>query len=76
MMVAFLDALGIAHEDGVIKEDEVKPDAAKMPAAVEQLAQQFPRDDVRLYLSTLVSQDPDTWRALEPSLESLNDRSG
>src|SRR6476646_980544 len=26
MMAAFLDALGIAHEDGLIKEDDVKPD--------------------------------------------------
>src|SRR6185295_14435582 len=29
MMGAFLDALGIAHENGLIKEDDVKPDAAK-----------------------------------------------
>src|SRR5262245_65173054 len=27
MMARFLDALGIAHEDGLIKDDSVKPDA-------------------------------------------------
>ena len=27
MMGAFLDALGIAHENGLIQEDSVKPDA-------------------------------------------------
>src|SRR5215470_14389564 len=33
MIGAFLDALGIAHENGLIKDDEVKPDPAKIPAA-------------------------------------------
>jgi len=64
MMGAFLDALGITHENGLIKEDNVVPDAAKVPAAVEQIAQQFPADDVRLYLNTLLAQDPETWGAL------------
>src|SRR5438477_5141380 len=27
MMAAFLDAMGIAHDNGLIKDDEVKPDA-------------------------------------------------
>jgi hypothetical protein len=30
MMGAFLDALGIAHENGVIQEDDVKPDAVSL----------------------------------------------
>ena len=64
MMGAFLDALGIAHENGLIQEDAVKPDAAKIGPAAAQLAQRFPPDDVRVYLNTLLSQDPDTWGAL------------
>ena len=32
MMGAFLDALGIAHENGLIQEDAVKPDADKIGA--------------------------------------------
>jgi hypothetical protein len=65
MMAAFLDALGIAHEDGLIQEDSVTPDAAKIGPAVAQLTAQFPADDVQLYLNTLLSQDPETWGALE-----------
>lgn len=65
MMGAFLDALGIAHENGLIQEDEVKPDAAKIGPAVDAIAQQFPPDQVRLYLNTLLCQDPATWSALE-----------
>jgi len=64
MMGAFLDALGIAHENGLIQEDDVKPAAEKIAPAAALLAQQFPRDDVRVYLNTLLSQDPATWGGL------------
>ena len=65
MMAAFLDALGIAHEDGLIKEDTVvKPDADRLKAAAAQLAGAYPAEDVALYFSTLVSQDPETWGVL------------
>lgn len=76
MMGAFLDALGIAHENGVIQEDEVKPDAAKIPAAVDQLASRFSREDVSLYLRTLLAQDPETWGALENTVEELEKTAG
>lgn len=65
MMGAFLDALGIAHENGLIQEDDVKPDASKVAPAAEQIAGAFPKDDVALYLNTLLCQDPGTWGALE-----------
>jgi len=65
MMGRFLDALGVAHENGVIQEDDVKPDPAKMAPAAAQIAQEFPADDVRLYLNTLLCQDPETWGALK-----------
>src|SRR5436190_3498294 len=64
MMGAFLDALGIAHDNGVIKDDSAKPEPAKMPAAAAQIGKQFPAGDVRLYLQTLLCQDPETWGAL------------
>ena len=65
MMGAFLDGLGIKHENGLIEEDAVKPEAAKIAPAAAQLAKQFPADDVRIYLNTLLSQDPETWGGLQ-----------
>jgi len=65
MMGAFLDALGIQHENGLIKDDDVKPDPEKLASAAGQIAQQFPPEHVSLYLNTLLCQDPDTWGALE-----------
>jgi hypothetical protein len=65
MMGAFLDALGIPHENGLITEETVsKPDAAKLQAAAAELESKFDANDVAVYLSTLVSQDPDTWGGL------------
>ena len=65
MMGAFLDALGIAHEDGLIQEEAVKPDPAKIASAVDAISTMFPPEHVRLYLNTLLCQDPETWGALE-----------
>jgi len=72
MMGAFLDLLGIPHENGLINDEQVaKPDAAKVKAAAKDLATKYPPEDVSLYFGTLVSQDPETWEALievaEPS---------
>jgi hypothetical protein len=65
MMGDFLDALGIAHEEGLIKDETVvKPDSDKLKNAADQIAAKYPAEDVSLYLSTLVSQDPETWGEL------------
>jgi hypothetical protein len=68
MMSAFLDALGIKHENGLIAEDTApKPDAEALQKASADLATKFPAEEVSLYFSTLVSQDPETWGALATS---------
>lgn len=64
MMGAFLDGLGIAHEDGIIKDDAIKPDPDRIASAVAGLREQFADADVSLYLRTLQSQDPETWGGL------------
>jgi hypothetical protein len=64
MMGAFLDALGIAHENGLINEENVTPDDAKVAPAAAAIAAQFPAEQVSLYLNTLLCQDPETWKAL------------
>lgn len=71
MMEAFLDALGIAHEDGVIQEDIVVPDPATLTAAAAAIAERFPAAEVWLYLNTLVCQDPATWGNLRGAVDTL-----
>src|SRR5260221_14472961 len=58
MMGAFLDLLGIAHENGLISDENLtKPEAAKVTQAAKDLATKYPAEDVSLYLATLVSHD-------------------
>ena len=67
MLEAFLDRLGIAHENGLIADaSEHTPTAENLKAAAEALRDAFPVDDVRVYLRTLAAQDPDTWGGVLP----------
>ena len=73
MMGAFLDLLGIAHENGLINDEQVaKPDAGKIRSAARELATKFPADDLSIYFATLVSQDPETWEALVDVVEPVS----
>jgi hypothetical protein len=68
MLVAFLDAAGLAHEDGILREEDgaappLGEDAAR--AGVRALAAAYPREQVVTYLNTLWLQDPERWRVLE-----------
>jgi hypothetical protein len=74
MMSAFLDALGIAHDDGIISEEAVKPDPARLHEAAARLAEQFPPQAVSLYLNTLLMQDHEAWGALEEVPQRLEVR--
>jgi hypothetical protein len=73
LLGAFLDALSLPHEDGVLKEeaDSAPPvDVEKAKAAVAALAS-YPPAEVRTYLNTLWLQDPDRWAALESAPDWL-----
>ncbi len=71
MMASFLDALGVAHEDGLIASEDLEaPPAEKLGQAAQSLTASYPPEDVALYLSTLVWQDPETWGGLVDLPES------
>lgn len=72
MLEAFLDGLGIAHEDGLIADSEkAAPDEAKLREAAAALLAAYPAADVRIYLLTLAAQDPATWAPLEAIVSEL-----
>jgi hypothetical protein len=65
MMGRFLDALEIAHEDGMISDEELAaPAQERLASASATLGSAFPAEDVSLYLATLIWQDPETWGGL------------
>jgi len=66
MMGAFLDLLGIAHEDGLIKDEEPKkPEDDTLDKAAKELATKFPKENVARYFWALLWQDPETWGGLK-----------
>lgn len=70
LMGSFLDALGIAHENGLISDEEMEPPSEeRLREAAKAIAATHPADDVALYLTTLVWQDFDTWGALADAPE-------
>jgi hypothetical protein len=70
MLVSFLDALGIEHDNGVLSgEDLTPPEPARLKEAAAKLRAEHPKADVDLYFQTLLVQDPDTWGGLVPLVE-------
>jgi hypothetical protein len=71
LMGAFLDALGIEHEEGLITAEDVPaPDASTIGAAATAVKATFPAEDVDLYLRTLAALDRDTWGNIETALSA------
>ena len=59
MLEAFLDTLGIAHENGLIAEGaKAVPEAPALREAAASLLAAFPAADVRVYLQTLAGAGP------------------
>jgi hypothetical protein len=70
MMSAFLDAIGITHDNGLITEDPKSPISTEQVSAGRAALRDAYRDeDVRLYFATLLVQDPETWGALRNELQ-------
>jgi len=66
MMGAFLEAVGIPHDNGIITAEELSPpEPDRLAAGVQAIRSAFPADQVELYLSTLVAVDGDTWGGIE-----------
>jgi hypothetical protein len=73
LLATFLDAVGLAHDQGLLAEDAagepVAEDAARR--GVEALLAAYPPDHVRTYLNTLYLQDHDRWAVLERAVAGL-----
>jgi hypothetical protein len=69
LMAAFLDALGIAHENGLIKDESVAgPSKERLIEAIAKIRESFPAEDVDLYMRTLATLDGDTWASVDDAL--------
>jgi hypothetical protein len=70
LMSAFLDALAIEHDNGLITAEQVTPpESDRLQTAVETVRASFPADDLDLYVRTLLALDGDTWGNLTGVLQ-------
>lgn len=75
VLATFLDAAGLAHDNGILREeDELQPlPEAAARQGVRALVAAYPREQVETYLNTLWLQDPDRWGVLEQSSDWLTE---
>ena len=70
MLVDFLDALGIAHKEGVVENLPTEMDDAKLRSGVERLLAKYPPEVVAVYLNAFNDMNEVEWPNLKTLLET------
>jgi len=70
MLVDFLNALGIKHEDGVVEDLPKEMEDAKLKSAVDVLLAKYPPEAVAVYLNAFNDMNEANWSNLKTMLES------
>lgn len=70
MLVDFLDALAIKHEDGVVENLPAEMDDAKLKSAVDILLAKHSQETVAVYLNAFNEMNEVNWANLKTMLES------
>jgi hypothetical protein len=70
MLIDFLDALGITHQEGVVEDLPPAMDDAKVRAAVEALLAKYPPEPVAVYLHAFNEMNEVEWPNLRTMLDS------
>jgi hypothetical protein len=66
LLAAFLDAVGVPQENGVIDGDtEIElPETERLAQAIAGLRGRFPAEEIELYIACLLAMDPEPWARL------------
>lgn len=70
LLVDFLNALGIEHEDGVVDDLPESMDEPKVREAVDKVLESYPQEVVAVYLNAFNGINETNWPALNTMLES------
>jgi|ERR1051326_129173 hypothetical protein len=70
MLVDFLTALGIQHNEGVVEDLPESMDDAKLRAAIDGLLAKHPHEAVAVYLHAFNDMNEANWQNLKTMLES------
>lgn len=70
MLVCFVEAQGMAHENGIIDDTAKPPDADSLRKGVRAVRDQFPPRDVALYMGVMLAAGGDFWQGLSEAVEA------
>jgi hypothetical protein len=70
MLVDFLDALGLAHKDGVVEDLPSTMEDQKLHGAIDALVAKYPPEVVAVYLNAFNDMNEVEWPNLKTMLES------
>jgi hypothetical protein len=70
MLTDYLNALGIAHEEGVVEQIPPTMDDAKLRAAVDALLVKYPPEPVAVYLHAFNEMNEQEWPNLSAMLNT------
>ena len=72
LLVDFLNALGIEHEDGVVDDLPESVEESKLRDAVDQILAKYPHEVVAVYLNAFSGINETNWPTLKTMLETDN----
>jgi hypothetical protein len=70
MLVDFLNALGLPHENGAVDDLPATMDDAKLKPAIETLLGKYPHEAVAVYLNAFNEMNTANWPNLQAALET------
>ena len=70
MLVDFLNAIGVAHNEGVVDDLPATMDDAKLKLGVDALLAKYPAEAVAVYLNAFNDMNEVNWPNLKTMLES------
>jgi len=70
MLIDFLNALGLPHENGAVDDLPASMDDAKLKPAIETLLGKYPHEAVAVYLNAFNEMNTANWANLQATLES------
>jgi hypothetical protein len=70
MLADFLDALGVAHKDGVVDDLPKSVEDAKLNEAITKLLAKYPAEEVSVYLNAFYAMNDIAWVNLKNLLEN------
>ena len=70
LLVCFVEAQGMAHENGIIDDSVKAPNADTLRKGVRAVRDQFPERDVALYMAVMLAAGGDFWAGLDGVVEA------